>query len=214
MSFIKPYTKDEMENEVKKRNIKYLFHFTRLENLNSILINGLIPRLNLEQDDADVTYNDDYRLDRFKNANCLSISHPNYKMFYKLRSKYYSQEWVVIAFKPDVLWEKDCAFCFDNASSSNVISITIEFRKSLLAFEGLFYPFPDKPSRSAMDLNDSVPTSPQAEVLVFDIIEPKFILGVVTQNEELQNQLARMYSEFEFQSYPPLFEPRFDYEHW
>lgn len=96
-----------MQDEVKNRGIEYLWHFTKIENLDSILRNGLIPRGVLSAQGINVNFNDHHRLDRQVNANCLSIGHPNYKMFYRLRVQDSSQLWVVLAIKPEVLWTKD-----------------------------------------------------------------------------------------------------------
>lgn len=92
-----------MENEVKSRSINYVWHFTKIENVDSILANGLIPRATLEAQGAAVAYNDQCRMDGQRTANCLSIGYPNYKMFYSLRCQDSSQIWVVVAFKPEIL---------------------------------------------------------------------------------------------------------------
>jgi hypothetical protein len=67
------------------RRIDTLVHFTRLENLVGILAEGILPRSTLEGRPSGVIFNDDIRTDNHKEAVCLSISFPNYKMFYKYR---------------------------------------------------------------------------------------------------------------------------------
>jgi hypothetical protein len=126
-----------MQNEVKNRGIDYLWHFTKIENLDSILSNGLTPRGTLEAQNVNVGYNDKSRLDGHKDASCVSLGHPNYKMLYNLRCQNSAQEWVVIAIKPEILWIKDCAFCHENAASNSVTSIPIQQRKWLAAFSNL-----------------------------------------------------------------------------
>lgn len=203
-----------MQNEVKNRGIKFLWHFTKIENLDSILKNGLIPREYLERQGAEVSYNDQYRFDEQTGANCLSLGHPNYKMFYRLRRQDDSQLWVVVAIKPEVLWVKDCAFCYENAASGNVTSIPIQQRKGLQAFQKMFLNVAGKPERSLIKLPDDCPTNPQAEILAFGVIEPGFIIGAITPNKALERQFKARYPNFEFLYHRAIYDPRLDYEHW
>lgn len=50
-----------MREILLRRNIKYLMHFTRVENLQSILRKGLYPREELDEDSC--IFNDAYRYD-------------------------------------------------------------------------------------------------------------------------------------------------------
>jgi len=154
-----------MKQAVEKKGIKNVLHFTRWENLSSILREGLIPRQSLETWASRFVFNDQVRVDYQKNANCLSIGHPNYKMFYGLRCADPSTQWVVITFKENVLWEKNCAFCVENAASSKVSSIPIEERKGIGAFEAMFAPSAGARARVQLGIPNHFPTNPQAEVL-------------------------------------------------
>src|SRR5436190_20996431 len=98
------------------RRIDTLVHFTRLENLAGILADGILPRATLETASRRVIFNDDIRTDGHKEAACLSVSFPNYKMFYKYRSADQTATWTVLLIQAEVLWELDCAFCWANAS--------------------------------------------------------------------------------------------------
>lgn len=203
-----------MENAVKSRSINYVWHFTKIENLDSILSNGLIPRSFLEAQGAAVAYNDQYRMDGQKTANCLSVGHPNYKMFYRLRCQDPNQVWVVVAFKPEILWIKDCAFCHENAASNNVTAIPIQHRKGVAAFNRMFVPVLGKPDRAALGLPDDCPTNPQAEILVFDTIEPQYIEGVITPDKQTEQALKEKYPNFQFLYHRAFYSSRLDYEHW
>lgn len=203
-----------MQNEVKNRGINYLWHFTKIENLDSILSNGLTPRRTLEAQSANVGYNDQYRLDGHKDANCLSLGHPNYKMFYSLRCQNSAQEWVVIAIKPEILWIKDCAFCHENAASNSVTSIPIQQRKGLAAFSKMFDAVAGKPDRPTLKLPDDCPTNPQAEILAFGVIEPEYIIGAITPTKAIETDLKSKYPNFEFLYHRAHYSARLDYEHW
>lgn len=72
-------------NPTKCKQIDALYHFTHKDNLESILLTGLITRKKLKEQDIDYKYNDEYRWDALEDSISLSISHPNYRMFYKYR---------------------------------------------------------------------------------------------------------------------------------
>lgn len=203
-----------MQNEVKSRSIDCVWHFTKIENVDSILANGLIPRATLEAQGAAVAYNDQCRIDEQRSANCLSIGHPNYKMFYSLRCQNPNQIWVVVVFKPEILWLKDCAFCHENAASNSVTAIPIQNRKGIDAFRRMFDPVVGKPDRTVLGLSDCEPTNPQAEVLVFDTIEPQYIEGVITPDKQIEQYLQVIYPNFNFLCHQESYSPRLDYGYW
>jgi len=203
-----------MRKIVESRGIEFVIHFTRIENLKSILENGIIPREELENNNTSATFNDQYRIDGCKNATCCSICHPNYKMFYTLRQEDTDQEWVVIGIKKDIIWEKDCAFCVENAASANVTSIPIWQRKGKEAFQKLFEELINPPTRKELKIPESCPTNPQAEILVFDYIEPEDIVGVAFQNQDRADEYAKLYKGFNFIYHRGFFKPRVDYEFW
>ena len=64
------------------RKIPHLVHFTRLENLDSILNHGLLTRAECAARQIASVNTDTQRLD-YQEAVCVSVSFPNYKMFYR-----------------------------------------------------------------------------------------------------------------------------------
>lgn len=86
----------EIQKICQMYGIEVLVHFTHIANLNSILQHGLLGRAQLESMSwlEPPKYNDTYRLDGQREAICLSISFPNYKMFYKYSFNNRS-DWVV-----------------------------------------------------------------------------------------------------------------------
>jgi hypothetical protein len=203
-----------IQQAVKARKIDYVWHFTRLQNLHRILTYGLQSRASLDASGADFEFNDEYRFDYQREAICCSLGHPNYKMFYKLRQEKPGIEWVVLGIAPSVLWEKDCAFCVENAASNNVTCIPIELRKGPEAFNRLFSEIAGKPKRSALNLPDYCPTNPQAEILIFGDVEPNYIVGAITQSKQRETQLKTKYPGFDFLYHRSLFMPRKDYGSW
>lgn len=67
---------------IAERNIPCLVHFTQIENISSILQNGILPRTLLA---PGYHFNDEMRLDGFSESISLSISFPNWQMFYRCR---------------------------------------------------------------------------------------------------------------------------------
>jgi len=120
-----------IEDIIIKRNIKHLIHFTRIENLENILVNGLIPRNAMKDEFVDLLsfwmdeneeenggkyfYNDLNRLDNKLDYSCLSVGFPNDKMFYKLKLECPHAEWVIISISPQILVNHECLFYPCNA---------------------------------------------------------------------------------------------------
>lgn len=161
-----------IESEVTRRNITQLLHFTNVSNLPSILVNGIVPREMLEDDTYD--FNDLYRIDGHLNANCVSISHPNSALFYRLRQNSPSVKWAIISLSPRILWEKCCAFYPCNAASNEVRFTSPTELSNEASFTAMFADEVGNISRAGQNLPLKYPTNLQAEVLVFDTIETAF----------------------------------------
>ena len=82
----------QIQQICEDRGITTLVHFTRIENLRSILHEGLLDHQSLlKKYGQQFAPNDRKRLDRYKEAICLSISFPNYELFFKFSRPDYSQ---------------------------------------------------------------------------------------------------------------------------
>lgn len=194
-----------------ERGIGALLHFTREDNLASILERGLLCRDVLERE-GQSRFNDQYRLDRTK-AICLSIQAPNYKMFYPLRQANLEENWVVIGVNPEVLWMLSCAFCSSNAASNAVTAIPLQERMGLPAFMAMYDDWGDN-TRDTLGLAPAYPTNPQAEVLVLERIAPQHILGVATNGALAQQRIQQIHPGINVIVSSTYFTPRADYAHW
>lgn len=201
---------------VDQRKIKYLLHFTRIENLDSILANGLLPRGVCAARGIESVTNDAYRLD-FTDAICLSVSFPNYKLFFAQREELKKTQpdarWAVIVIAPSVMWEMDCVFCRENAANSNVTTIPLAARRGKAAFEAMFSNYDDK-TRDLLKIPDTCTTHPQAEVLVSEPIEAKYILGAAFATLALKNEYDAKKTRHQFIHALKLFSARLDFAHW
>ena len=209
--------KTQIKNEIEKRSIRQVVHFTQLSNLENILKYGLLPKDTLDADEHLYEGNDDLRIDSCINASCLSVSFPNYKMFYSCRMQDRSVKWIVISFDPRILWKKDCAFCVENAASNAVACMPLESRKTPESFLGLFKDHDNYPTRADLSIPEYYPTNPQAEILIFEPVERIYIKAIYFQTRNAGLDAKNKYGHFgkiRFASSIKAFGPRIDYPHW
>ncbi|EOU1691243.1 DUF4433 domain-containing protein [Clostridium perfringens] len=199
----------EIKNFLKSRNITELYHFTRIENLSSILENGILSIQSLKSKNIHYLYNDDYRYDNKFNANCLSISFPNYKMFYLARNNK-PGEWCVLTLNSSILYKKPCLFCIQNAASNFETNRPDTEKQGLDGLKKLFF---DNDYRQSVNLPLQFTTNPQAEVLVLEDIEPSYITSINFKDSDISFNY-QSYPNFKFYEYPKLFSYRYDYENW
>ena len=210
-----------IENFVAKRGVKYLVHFSQVENIPTILKYGLIGRSALELINSDALVNDGLRLDNVHDAISTSISFPNYKMFYRLQRQNPKADWVVIKISPSILWELDCAFCCSNAAGRASRGVPLEDRRSPEAFKKMFDENVSDVVRKKLNIPDNYTTDPQAEVLVLEAVDPKYILSISLNEKVKINNFPKVTSVISpylktvnFVHEPLMFSPRRDYQHW
>ena len=195
----------------QQRGIEQLLHFTRLENLPSIIQHGLLPRSYIRNYNIRCNFNDNKRLDGLEDAICLSISFPNYRLFYKFRKQYTSSAWIILEIDPTLLWEYECIFCIHNAASSLVSRKSTEERKTFEEFKKIFEDLPDINIKRE-NLPDSYPTSPQAEVLVTQRIPLSLIRQIYTNNKTIMDYLQRCRYPIPCSLNYQFFGPRCDWQ--
>ena len=156
---------------------------------------------------------------------CLSVTFPNYKMFWGYRCLWPEEQWVILDISPRVVEQKRCVFNPRNAASSEMTQYSEESRTKLVALEGMFY---DKEGpagrlRSSLNLRSNCTTDPQAEIVVTEIIEPIYIEGVYFNCGRSKRNLQSL-SEYErtfgtewvgkFIPDKAAYAPRHDFEYW
>ena len=198
-----------MKNFIIERGITSLYHFTFFDNLKNILEKGLLTRKTMDRYHIPYEYNDNFRMDERLDATSLSISFPNYKMFYKCRQN--SQKlFCVIELDPSILYEKECIFCIENAASRNEKLRSNYEKVGRNGIEQLFY---DNNLRKRLGISKNYTTNPQAEVLVIDDIEVKYIKNVFFDVYEIDLDIKK-YKDIGFYYEKSLFTYRSDYEYW
>ncbi|TRZ98047.1 MAG: DUF4433 domain-containing protein [Rhodocyclaceae bacterium] len=208
--------KAEIRAVLKERQISCLLHFTRIENLASILREGIIPRSDLG--DREFIANDGQRADGFPEASCLSIGFPNYKMLYKYQQQRIGSNWAVLQVSPDILAEMTCSYYQTNAAafeSRSKAEINIAALQGAGALLNMFAE-PLNGLRNLLKLPSDYSTDPQAEVLAFGRIDPKHIKGVALLRPDLEaRQMLRDCAPLiQVKSPSPYFYQRHDHAHW
>ncbi len=108
-----------------------------------------------------------------------------------------------------MLWELDCAFCQENASSNAVRYIPLGDRKKPDALKGMVEDY-HAIKRQSLQIPSDYPTHPQAEILVFDQIPARYINEVhFFTNTALEQWLASSQAAF---SRTVSGEPRYSYQ--
>ena len=214
--------KSQVQQICAERGITTLCHFTRIENLHGILQDGLLGRSLLETRGQQFLFNDEDRADWHPESICLSISFPNYQMFYRIREqKKATQEandsqWIVLLLDAKVLWELECAFCKNNAARRIISRTPLENRKTPDALKGMFGDFYNIRHQD-LSIPQNYPTHPQAEVLVFDSIPVRYIKAIHFQNETVLGEWRYVntgpYSQT-LSANRQYFDARKDYKVW
>ncbi len=208
-----------IEKVVRDRKIEHLVHFTHLENLGSILKKGIYPRNNIQWA---AKFNDTMRLDRHKDAVSLSISLPNYKMFYNIREQC-GGSCVVLKINPSIMWQGSCHFCKYNAADGRITKLEEKAKCGEAALSDMFSDT-DKHSlnfkykhshilnsRKQQKLHDSDTTDPQAEILFFGVVPVDKITAVVFDEDSSMGEYSGERPEhINFEVKKDLFLPRGD----
>ena len=197
-------------------HIEEFVHFTNERNLFSILNRGVLSRKVLQENNIPFEYNDEKRLDGMTEAVSLSITSPNYLMFYKYRVLKEKFNWVVIAFNSQKILEYNCCFYRANASCMDSYQYEKEERQNVDSFEEMFSDWDPHHRRGELDLGSNETTNPQAEVLVFDAIPISCISRVVFQNENQLKMYIPLLSKLGIKGMcgKYFFSPRRDYKYW
>jgi len=183
-------SKQAIQAHATALKVPYLLHFTRVANLPSIMQHGLYPISRVKEVGVEPQINDEIRLDGHSDGTSVSIGFPNSQMFYKYRMNCEDVDWAVLVLHPAALWTKDCAFCRHNAADARISNLPLDVLKTHQAFLGMFEEIENHAPREEQKLKAFDPTDVQAEVLIFDVLEPQYILGVVFEKTEVRDTYA------------------------
>lgn len=198
---------EKFETWLRTRGITRLVHFTPLENVVAICQYGLLPREYLELEVIRLAigsdFTDAHRREGLPHFNCLSITSPNYKMFYAKRCDRPERRWAVVDLSAGVLKTLFVSFTPTNAASGCLPVPGVEGADSLFGY-------PDV--REQLELSPAEPTDPQAEALCDSIIRGDFIRSVYVANAGDAEWLRARRVDAKVDS--TLFSPRRDWAYW
>jgi ssDNA thymidine ADP-ribosyltransferase DarT-like protein len=210
--------RDAIQSYCAARKIGTLVHFTRIENLPGIFAKGLLPRSVLESQSGRAIFNDSNRIDGHKEAVCLSISFPNYKMFYPYRQADQAATWAVLLVRADILWELECAFCWANAACSAINRESVAVLRQPSSLERMFADQCGVSgiNRAECQVSEYFPTNPQAEVLAFSCIPLSFVTAVYFEDQSGMAKIASpgLAGALTIGVKPEYFSPRCDWRKW
>lgn len=201
------YENIEIIKKIDERKIERFVHFTNVKNLDSILREGLLPVRQLRERGIEYTENDKDRLDNRLDASSLSVSAPNYKMFWHYRCMYPNDEWVVISYHAKLVADLNCAYFAKNAASDSSSDLVWKVSTRVKAFESMF-----KKERDGLYSYET--TDPQAEVMVREIIPSEYIDEIFFKNGSLLAKYKKKYPEIKMSCKEVYFKPRRDFERW
>ena len=180
---------DRISNIIKTRNITQLVHFTKKQNINSIIKNGLLSIEELKKRNLEYIYNDPERRDDWNYAISLSITNKNLFLFesFKKRQKLNDSDFVEIKIHPSVIFDNECIFCDTNAAShtfdiyrQNEEELAI--LKTWIAFDAMFkktvkrHTLSETGKIKRFNQKPNETTCSQAEICLIGNIQPeKFI---------------------------------------
>lgn len=204
-----------IKEAIEYRQIPFLIHFTRIENLGGIVEKGILPVSSLGDEGL---RNDSKRLDGYPEAVSLSVSFPNYLMFYRYRCLNPGCNWAVVMVSTDVLTEIPSLFFPSNAANGKIRSLGDDELEALMGIDGFSAMFADSPTgwRHDRGLPERATTDPQAELLAFGTIPPSMIRGVriLRPDRDAAKVVGRLLSLSGLGVGGKLFEPRADWRYW
>ncbi|MCB1948380.1 DarT ssDNA thymidine ADP-ribosyltransferase family protein [Nitrosomonas sp.] len=190
-------------DDISKRRIEWLIHFTTTENLSSIIQYGAllsrtrVNELNIEiQDLLDfIQFPDDYRFDNLEDYINLSIQRPNRYLLDRFMQKLASHpdiHWCILKIQPHHIYARPTLFSVTNAASNaakNKFGISGDFDKFTSLFQNELTISTSSGTRTfnRNGIPDNYTTDIQAEVLVKNAILYEDIINICFRDEETLN---------------------------
>ena len=223
---VKLTKRNQIEQFLKANKITSLTHFTRLENLKSILQNGIFTGMMLSADPkfSDIQRNQPKLPESWQGSASMNISFPDFRLLSQLRENLSRCYWVIIEIDARFMMDQPCYFF--QKSAVEIINDT-EFSQNInpllqttKMFRSLFTDT-ETIKRNKLGIPDAYPTNPQAEVLTFSPVPTRYFQKVNFCNDYIFNEWVLNNLDFAtsldkkiWQVSMRLFSPRCDYVHW
>lgn len=166
-----------ISNFLQRRQIKWMFHFTHFTNLESIIQRGILSREKMEGSEISFEPTDMDRFDGLLGGISISLSFPNFWMLKrKVESK--GNNFVIIEISANALLNKRILAFPSNASRFEFESLVPKHPEDFVGARGLNNLYLNQEVRLRNNLESSIPTDLQSEIMVFDSIDTHSIRGV------------------------------------
>ena len=186
----------KFQDEIEKRGVEYLIHFTTTSNLSSIFKEKkILSRSGLEFHDLVCDINDPTRSDRKKQYINVSLSGPNSKLFSVFRRKCKSKDWCVLKIDPKHIYDQKTRFSVTNAASNHA-KWYYHISYSFYMFKMLFNEKVETKYGAVIrgPIHPKYPTCVQAEILVHEIIPLESIIKVCFESEKIMTKTKKAMS--------------------
>ena len=210
---------------IRKNRINFLTHFTRAENLKSILQFGILPASILRRNHvfSGVYYSSLPLPAAWSGYVSLNVSFPDNKLFMQLQN-HQPSDWVILLIDSRALCDYPCYFFPDRAlpyiSNAPLPGQILDDFQSVKALKDLFSDR-DGVKRKELDIPPFYPTNPCSEILCGFPIAVSYITQIWFYSEYKFNQWVLSNTEFALKQDKNLwacglqfYSPRSDYTFW
>lgn len=168
---------------IHSRGITSLFHFTDIQNLESIFVHGLLGREELTKRGLDFRVSDLNRKDPILNGICVSISKPNDYMLARKRT--HGWKLALLELKPpeEILSNHLFVCSPGNFGRNDHRNRILNWPEEYLGGFGLLNLFLNENLRQRYSLGKEEPTDPQAEIIFLESISSSFVSKVILPRE-------------------------------
>ena len=200
---------------LRERSVRFLVHFTHVDNLPSIMKKGILPRSKIKEKGV---FSDDMRLDGNGEFGCFSLSYPNYLMLYQKRRKSPCQ-YIILIIDIEALSEieeEDILFFPGNAARSDMRekgghgtgAIEAMFAENTFSKDGI------EICRKEQRLESQYTTDPQAEVQIRAAVPSKYIRKIYVEDKYTGNRVKKIVdgTDIAVEANSGMFWP--EYPHW
>lgn len=175
-----PKDDPELELLLQARGISKLYHFTSIENLESIFDYGFLGRSVMEESKLEYIVSDYSRDEPIRDGICFSISRPNeYMMLQKISN---GRKLVLLELENPIGIMKSSVFIAlpGNFGSHKVKENFQQWPEKFVGGKGLVNLFLNENLRMKFSLRSEEPTDPRSEIVFLTPVNQKYIKRIIS----------------------------------
>ena len=193
--------KNQIKEEVDKRNITQVIHCTTINNLSGIMRYGIFSISKLKENEIAYEKLDNERFDNRKSYISCSISKRN-THYFAAKGLSFKNGLIEITIDPKILFEKKCLFLYYNAASYQFIFMDEKSLMGVTPFRKMFDPLLKDPRKEQLgsfirsnSTKLSETTKEQAEVMIPDSIELNYIISIKLNEKLLTEDIKLIFNQ-------------------